>query len=382
MNNPLRVAILGTGMIGEVHRRAALLAGAQIVGAMAGSEDSTARAASRWRTEPLRSIDDLARLAPDVVHVCTPNSVHAEHVEAAVAAGAHVVCEKPLAVGAEQAQSLTDLVARHDRVATVPFVYRFHPLVREIRARVAAGEFGPWQLLHGSYLQDWLVSPLATSWRVDAAAGGPSRAFADIGSHWCDLMEFVTGERIASLTATTATTVARRPAGSAATFGGTSGGELRTVDTEDAAVVTFRTASGVLGSVNVSQVSPGRKNRLWFEFDGQNRSAVFDQENPETVWLGSETSAEILQRDPGQGSADQRRLSHLPAGHGQGYASCFESFVADTYQAVRGDVPDGLPTFADGLRSARIIDAVLSSASTGAWVDVPAADLATTGATR
>jgi len=354
----VRVAILGAGMIGAVHRRAALLSGAQVVGVLASTPESSRRVAAEWGVPALESLDDLAALAPDVVHVCSPNGLHVEHVEAALAAGAHVICEKPLSVDAADAERLVDAAQAASRVATVPFVYRFHPLVREIRARVQAGEFGAWQLLHGSYLQDWLLSPDATSWRVDSALGGASRTFADIGSHWCDLMEFVTGERIASVSAEMTTTIPER-AGVAVT-------------TEDAAIVTFRTHSGVLGSVTTSQVSAGRKNRLWFEFDGADRSAVFDQENPETVWLGSATSTEILHRDPSTGSPEQRRLSSLPAGHAQGYAQCFENFVADTYAAVRGESPDGLPTFADGLRSARIVDAVVESARTGTRITVDA----------
>jgi predicted dehydrogenase len=358
-------------MIGEVHRRAALLAQAEIVGVMASTPPRSREAAARWGTEPISSADDLARLAPDIVHVCSPNYLHAEHVEAALACGAHVICEKPLAIGTESACHLQALAKANGRIATVPYVYRFHPLVREIRARVVAGEFGRWQVLHGSYLQDWLLSPNATSWRVDPARGGPSRAFADIGSHWCDLMEFVTGERIASVFAAMSTTTSKRPAVSQATFGGGHGdGPMLTVETEDVAAVLFRTSSGILGSVVISQVSAGRKNRLWFEFDGAFKSAVFDQETPETVWLGSQHSAEILQRDPGCGSSEQRRLSSLPPGHAQGYAQCFENFVADTYAAARGAVPDGLPTFADGVRSARIIDAVIASARSNRWTDV------------
>lgn len=367
----LRVVILGAGMIGAVHRRAALLAGAEVVGVMASSPSRSEQTAQEWGTEPVRTLDGLAALAPDVVHVCTPNALHREQVVAALEVGAHVICEKPLAVGRAAADELVALAAQSGRIAAVPYVYRFHPLVREIRARRLAGEFGRWQLLHGSYLQDWLLSPFATSWRVDATAGGPSRTFADIGSHWCDLMEFVTGERIVSLTAATTITVPERPATSTATFGrGTVSGPTVSVDTEDAATVLFRTASGVLGSVAVSQVSAGRKNRLWFEFDGEYRSAVFDQENPETIWLGGPTVAEVVPRDPSTGSSDQRRLSVLPAGHSQGYAQCFENFVADTYAAVNGTSYDGLPTFADGARSARLIEAVLESAASGAWVDV------------
>jgi predicted dehydrogenase len=126
----------------------------------------------------------------------------------------------------------------------------------------------------------------------------------------------------------------------------------------------------VLGSAVISQVSAGRKNRLWFEFDGALKSAVFDQEAPETVWLGSEASAEILQRDPGRGAPDQRRMSSLPAGHAQGYAQCFENFIADTYAVIRGEARDGLPTFADGVRSVRIVDSVIASADRRGWVDI------------
>ncbi|MDQ4490825.1 Gfo/Idh/MocA family oxidoreductase [Sinomonas sp. ASV486] len=359
-----RIAILGTGMIGAVHRRAALLAGAELVGAMASTPDRSAEAAAQWGTEPLSRPEDLQRLRPDVVHVCSPNGLHAEHVEAALEAGAHVICEKPLSVDSAQAIRLARLASEHGKVATVPFVYRFHPLVREIRARAAQGEFGPWQILHGSYLQDWLLSPASTSWRVGASTGGPSRAFADIGSHWCDLMEFVTGERISSVLAEMTTTVPERPSP------GRSDEPPVPVDTEDAAAVVFRTDSGVLGQVTVSQVSAGRKNRLWFEFDGAHKSAVFDQENPETVWLGSEERAEVVPRDPARGSAEQRRLSVLPAGHPQGYAQCFENFIADTYAVVGGEERQGLPTFADGVRSACIVDAVIESARTRTWTEV------------
>jgi len=371
-SNTLRVVIIGSGMIGQVHRRASVLSGAQLVGVFSGSRESTLDAAKKWNTEPLDSLAHLDEVAPDVVHVCTPNALHAEYVEAAIAAGAHVICEKPLAVSTEVAQRLTDLAKKYQRVATVPFVYRFHPLVREIRARSQAGEFGRWQLLHGSYLQDWLLSPLATSWRVNSKVGGPSRAFADIGSHWCDLMEFISGERIATLSAATSITVPERPSKSSATFSGASADAKKSkVDTEDAATLLFKTTSGVLGSVVISQVSAGRKNRLWIELDGEHRSAVFDQENPETIWLGSEASAEIVQRDPSRGSADQKRLSNLPPGHPQGYAQCFDNFVADTYASIKGEMREGLPTFADGLRSTKIIDAVIRSALTGAWMDVP-----------
>ena len=369
----MKAVIIGSGMIGEIHRRSALLAGAEIVGVMASSPVRSEEAAVKWHTKAVRGLEEIAGLQPDVVHVCSPNALHEAHVAAALQAGAHVICEKPLATSVESAQRLLGLAEQHRRIATVPYVYRFHPLIRELRARVKAGEFGKWQLLHGSYLQDWLLDPLATSWRVSAKVGGESRAFADIGSHWCDLVEFVTGERIASLIASATITVPERPEKSAATFGGArEGGALVKVETEDAASIMFKTQTGVLGSVVVSQVSAGRKNRLWFELDGAHQSAVFDQELPESVWIGTEFGACIINRDPSQGAEDQRRLSSLPPGHAQGYAQCFDNFVRDTYDAIRGTIHDGLPGFADGVRSTRIIDAVMHSARTQQWVAVQA----------
>ena len=216
----------------------------------------------------------------------------------------------------------------------MPFAYRFHPMAREMRARVQGAEFGAVNLIHGSYLQDWLLDPRATSWRVDPKAGGPSRAFGDIGSHWCDLAEWVTGDRIAELVATTSITIKQRPAETAATFtAARSDAPLVDVQTEDSALILFRTADDVAGSAVISQLSAGRKNRLWVEVDGMQHSAVFDQEQPEQLWVGGADGAHVLVRDPNQGSAEQRRLATLPAGHAQGYAQCFEAYVADSYAA-------------------------------------------------
>ena len=186
-------------------------------------------------------------------------------------------------------------------VNTIPFAYRFHPMAREMRARVQSEEFGAINLMHGSYLQDWLLNPKATSWRVDPKAGGPSRAFGDIGSHWCDLVEWVTGDRIAELVATTSITIKQRPAATAATMSAVqSDAPLVDVQTEDSALIMFRTANDIAGSAVISQLSAGRKNRLWVEVDGMQQSAVFDQELPEQLWLGAEAGSGLLVRDPNQ----------------------------------------------------------------------------------
>ena len=357
MADRIRAGIIGTGFMGTVHARAIRRAGGVIIGAVGSTAESSRSAADRLRTE--RSFDTVEELLAsgelDVVHICTPNATHAALVHAAIAAGCHVVCEKPLAVDPAQAESLVRLAAEAQLTATVPFVYRFYPSVRNARARVAAGSAGPVRLIHGSYLQDWLADDEDENWRVDAAAGGPSRAFADIGVHWCDLVEFVSGQRIVRLAARTMIAVPSR------------GG--RVVETEDAAVLVFETDSGAVGTVTVSQVSPGRKNRLWFSIDAARESLSFDQENPDTLWIGARAANTQLLR----GVADPPevdRYNIVPVGHPQGYQDCFDAFVADTYAAIDGHAPDGLPTFLDGLRAARISAAVLESERTRSWVEV------------
>ena len=372
-----RVAILGAGFIGEVHRRSALLAGAQVVGVMASTPERSREVAADWGVEhAYADIDDVVASDAEIVHICTPNASHVPFAVALMEAGKHVLCEKPLGVGVADAQQAADAAARTGVVNTIPFAYRYHPMAREMRSRVQNEDFGAINLVHGSYLQDWLLNPGATSWRVDSKAGGPSRAFGDVGSHWCDLMEWVTGDRIADLVSTTSITIKQRPAATAASFSAASSdAPLVDVDTEDSALILFRTAADVAGSAVISQLAAGRKNRLWVEVDGMHQSAVFDQEHPEQLWLGAEDGHRILVRDPNQHGTEQRRLSGLPAGHAQGYAQCFENYVADSYAAVaayhgEGEVPEGLPTFADGLRAALICDAMLRSAESRQWVSV------------
>ncbi|MFD3927057.1 Gfo/Idh/MocA family protein [Streptomyces sp. NPDC058614] len=370
-----RVAVLGAGMIAGVHVRSARAAGADVVGILASSPERSRAAAHNWQIDAAYPDVDavLSDDSIDVVHICTPNHLHVTQARDALLAGKHVVCEKPIATSAGEAQLLADTAAASGRIATVPFVYRYHPMVRELRARVTAGDFGPWQLLHGSYLQDWLLPPESTSWRVDPVAGGPSRAFADIGSHWFDLVEWVAGVRIAEVLAETATTVAERLDAGGPTFSGEPlAGSVRVpVTTEDAVGVLGRTTDGVLVSTTVSQVSAGRKNRLWFELDGAEASAVFDQELPESLWLGYGNRTETVVRDPTSNTREAARLSLVPAGHAQGYLECFENFVKDSYAALRGETPEGLPTVLDGVRSARLVDAVLTSADRRAWTTVP-----------
>jgi len=353
--------------MGSVHAHAVRAAGG-VVTAVAGSSQASAEAAAsvlgaRTAAESPEAL--IARADVDVIHICTPNATHADLARKAIAAGKPVVCEKPLATSVADARELTELVEQAGVVTGVPFVYRFYPAVREARDRILRGDAGRLWLLHGSYLQDWLVGAEATNWRVDSKLGGASRAFGDIGVHWCDLMEFTTGHRITRLVAKTSRAYDERE----------TGGQLSSVATEDGATLLFETDKGATGSLVVSQVSPGRKNRLWFSFDGTEASFSFNQERPDTLHVGTtESSSEIAVGPQTLTTPGGRRYSKLPPGHPQGYQDSFNSFVADVYAAVQGQTPEGLPTFRDGLRAAIITDAVVTSAARQSWVDVRGPD--------
>jgi len=353
----LRVAIVGGGFMAEVHSRAVRAARADLAGIVSSTPERSAAAAERLGIgRSYGSLDELlADDAIDVVHVTTPNALHADQAVAVLASGKDVVCEKPIATSIPDAERM--VAAARGRTATVPFVYRFHPLVREARARFASGEAGRVLSVNASYLQDWLLGSGDDNWRVDAEQGGRSRAFADIGSHLVDLVEFVSGDRVSRVVATKRTVFAERAAHAGIT-------------TEDAVAVVIETRSGALGTLLVSQVAPGRKNRLWLEIAGSAESVAFDQEQPETLWIGRRKGSLTIPRDADQLSEDAARLCVLPSGHPQGYQDAFNAFVADSYAAVAGENPDGLPRFVDGLRAVRVTDAVIDSAESGTWIEM------------
>lgn len=353
----LGVGIIGGGFMATVHSRAARAAGARLVGVVASTPERSAAVAAELGAE--RGFDSVAALladpAIDVVHVCTPNALHAEQAAAVIAAGLHVVCEKPLTTGAASAAALARSVPA-GIVATVPFAYRFHPMVREARARIASGAVGEVLTLNGVYLQDWMLGTDDPNWRVRTSSGGASRAFADIGSHLVDLIEFVTGQRITALAASTRTFFERR-------------GDIAAVETEDAAALTVTLSGGAIGTLLVSQVAPGTKNALRFEISGSAQTLGFDQENPELLRVGTVDGTLLVPRDADRLAPDAARLCAVPSGHPQGYQDAFNAFVADSYAAIGGASPEGLPTFADGARAAALTDAVLAAAADGLWHD-------------
>lgn len=355
----VRAGFIGGGFMTEVHSKAVRAARGVPAAVASSTPQSAARAAERLGIErPYSSPEELfADPTINVVHVCTPNATHLRYAFAAIEAGKHVVCEKPLATSATDAKALVDAAKRAGVTATVPFVYRFHPMVREAKARVASGELGTLLTIDGSYLQDWLSLEGDDNWRVDSALGGPSRAFADIGSHLCDLVEFVTGDRIARLTSSTRTFFPSRVTST-------------NITTEDAVAILIETGGGAIGTLLVSQVAPGRKNRLQIEIAGTGESIGFNQEQPETLWLGRREGSQLIMRDRGMLSPDAARLSALPPGHPLGYQDAFTAFVQDTYAAIAGDAPEGLPRFEDGARAALLTEAVLTSAAEGRWVEL------------
>lgn len=372
----LAVGLVGTGFIGGVHARSIARAGGELVGVCASTPQRSHEAARRLgAAQAFDKANDLVTAdGVDVVHIAAPNAMHAELTMAALHAGKHVVCEKPLAVFSSDAEQMWQTAQERNLVGAVPFVNRFHPMAREARAQLGAGRHGVVHTVHGSYLQDWMLAADTTNWRVDAHLGGPSRAFADIGSHWVDLAEWLTGDRIVELVADTAVSVAQRPTGERQSF--TAGAAdpdapKRHVETEDVASMLFRTSGGASGALIVSQVAAGRKNRLFIEVDASRGSVAFDQEDAEHLWMGSAQGARKLAREPLELSENARRYAVLPAGHAQGFQDCFDAFVADVYRSIHTRRPvEGLPTFADGMRSARIVEAVLSSAAQRIWIGV------------
>ncbi len=381
MGQPLGVGIIGAGFIGRVHVKAARLAGARVVGVVDSTPAASESLAHDLRVDKVfdQASDLIADRDVQVVHICVPNYLHAQLVADALAAGKHVVCEKPLATTSEDAARLVDLAASAGLIGAVPFAYRYQPMVQEARDRVLRGEIGNIQLVQGSYLQDWLFSPDQGGWRVDDRQSGRSRAFADIGSHLCDLLEWVTGQRITSMIAELDTVTPTRPIGSFHTFEAAGevedeqpSAEVMKVDvhTEDLACVMFRMSEGALGTLTVSQVSAGRKNAMRLAVDGSAASLVFDGTTPDRLWFGRlDVNSEII-RDPAFLAPSAERLNILPAGHTLGFLDSFTALFTDVYSAIEGEPTARFPDFDDGLRTVRLTDAVLASAEQRTWVKV------------
>jgi predicted dehydrogenase len=361
---PVRSAIIGGGFIGHVHARAVLANAGRLVTVYDAKPEVSQALVSTLRADRVVASYEsvLADADVNLVHVCTPNHLHFPMAMAAIDAGKHVICEKPLAVTSDEARALRDAADAAGVVAAVPFVYRFYASIRDARARVTGNELGDLRLLHGHYLQDWLLEESDNNWRVEPQLGGASRAFGDIGVHWCDLLEFVSGQRIARLNARAATTQRRKNAA----------GELVDVATEDLVSFIFETESGVVGNAVVSQVSAGRPNEVVLNIDGARSAISFNQMMPDSLWIGARAQNSIVWRGTSAASTAAQAYVNIPSGHPQGYQDAFNFFYRDVCLAIQGEKVDGLPTFEDGLRAAQLTEAVMKSAATRDWQEVPA----------
>jgi predicted dehydrogenase len=379
---PIRTAIFGTGFMGRVHLEAVRRVEFVEASGIAGRNAQAAQRLGAGFSVPKITTDYREVLrdpAIDAVHICTPNAQHFPMAKDALEAGKHVICEKPLAISVEEGEELVALAARQGVRNCVCHNLRFYPMVQQMRAMREAGDLGELLVVQGTYFQDWLLHETDWNWRVDAKTGGPSRCMADIGSHWFDLAEHITGLRVSSLCADLQTFYAtrKRPKHAVETFANKLLGPedyIETpVDTEDYGAVLFRMGTRTRGSVAASQVSAGRKNRFNIELYGTRASVAWNQERPDELWVGHRDSGnEIFIKDPSLMKPEARSYAALPGGHSEGYDDTFKHIFRRFYASISAGGEPDYPQFADGLRQLAILDAVLQSHRTRAWVDVPA----------
>jgi predicted dehydrogenase len=387
MAAPARIGmgLVGAGFVGPHHVDAVRRLGYVDVVAVAGSNDVSSRESAR-RLEVPRSYGSFEDLVNDpgvtVVHVATPNYLHGAVISAAIARGKHVVSEKPLALNSVETGALVDQARRAGIVHAVMFNYRGNPLVQEARIRVRRGDIGKPHFLHGHYLQDWLLEDSDYSWRLEPGKGGASSALGDIGSHWCDLAEHVSGLRIVEVLGELRTVVRRRrkptkahdafaTASHDATF------EWVDVEVEDLASVLLRFDNGAAGNLAVGQVCAGHKNDLTLEICGGSASVAWRQEQQNELWIGRRHEANgLLPKDPPLMAAENHRYARLPGGHQEGWADAFFNVIRDIYAYIADTAraraqPTMFATFEDGHRAACVVEAILKSAKAGGvWTAV------------
>jgi len=373
-------AVIGTGFIGTVHVEQLRRIGVQVRGVL-GSTPERGETRAQALGVP-RAYPSLEAMLDDpsveVVHVTSPNHLHVPQTRQILAAGRHVVCEKPLAMSARDSAELAELAAASGLVNAVNFNIRFYPLHQHVRELIADGALGDVRFVTGHYFQDWLLLETDWNWRLEPDKGGALRAVGDIGSHWLDLATFLTGQPIVAVMADLATFVPVRaqPRGPVETFATDRGVDTvaREMATEDVASILLRFANGARGSMSVSQISAGRKNSLQWEIDGSDAAAAWDSETPDHLWLGHREQAnEILLRNPALMGRAGRAAAALPGGHVEGFADTFGAL----FRAIYADVVAGRPadrppyaTFADGHDEMLVGDAVAESARQGRWVEV------------
>lgn len=381
----LGIGIVGAGFIGPAHIEALRRIDFHVVGLVASTPEDASEKARRLNVEKsYRSLEEMiADPEIDVVHLTTPNYLHYPQAKMVLEAGKHVVCEKPLATESWQAADLIRLAREKNRVGVVNFNLRYYPLVFQARQMVQEGMLGDVFIIHGSYLQDWLLLPTDWNWRLEPERGGPLRAVADIGSHWLDMVTFVSGLKVEAVMADFKTFLPyrKKPARSIQTFTGSGAAEgVETIDqpitSEDYASILIHFENDVRGAVTISQVSAGRKNRLFFEVDGSLAAAAWNSERPNELWIGHRKSPnELLMKDPFLLLSEARQISSYPGGHNEGFPDTFKQLYLQVYAYIQaGDftAPAGFPTFEDGYYELVLAEAIERSAKNGVWTEVSA----------
>jgi predicted dehydrogenase len=380
----LKAAVVGVGFIGPVHIEALRRLGVVVTGVLGSTPEKSQRAAQALGVpRGYASYDELlADKSVDVVHLTTPNRQHFAQAQAALRAGKHVLCEKPLAMNTTESAALVAQARQVKLAAGVNYNIRYYPLCLEAREMMARGDLGRLYSVCGSYVQDWLFHPTDYNWRVLASEGGKLRAVADIGTHWLDLIQAITGLEVAAVCADLSTVhpLRQRPRGEVETFKGkvdkVAATEPIEINTEDYGCVMLRFRGGGKGVLWVSQVTAGRKNCLRFELAGAKRALSWCSETPNEMWIGHrDRPNESLLRDPGLLSDAARAYTNYPGGHNEGFPDTFKQCFRAFYDYIAaGDfaAPPTFPTFADGHREIVLCEAILASYAKGGWVEVGA----------
>ena len=360
----MRAAIVGAGGIARVHARLIRELGAELVG-VCGRTLETARSFAAPAYDDLDAM--LRDQRPDVVHVCSPNHLHAAHSIAAFAAGAHVLCEKPMATNSADCARMIEAAARAGRIGAIAYTYRGYPLVELLRRRVAEGAFGSLRRVGGCYLSQDVLAADKYVWMFTPGTTGGSYALLDLGVHWLHLVEYVTGQRIAEITAQFSTHQPRRTwrggGGEGPRPPGVDGpgGVVVTHALEEQADLLIRLTGGAAGAATISGVAPGHPNTIVLSVDGSERGFDWNQEHPNTWRDRGADGTTIRQRAADTMPADAAWMSMLPAGHAEGYVDAFRNVVASAWAAMRGETA-AYPSFADVLRGVRLVEAALRSA--------------------
>ncbi len=375
----IRAAVIGTGFIGTVHVQSLRRLGVQVIGVLGSSpERGAARAAEIGVGKAYPTLEALlADDSVDVVHVTSPNHAHYPQVMAILAAGKHVICEKPLAMTSQQSAEMVEMANASGKICAVCYNIRFYPLNQQAHGMVRAGELGDIRFVTGHYHQDWLAKPTDWNWRLQSEVGGMLRSVGDIGTHWVDLTSFITGLKAKSVFAdlTTFLPERQRPTGPVETFSSAQGAtESVTVDTDDAAAIMLRYEGGAKGVMTTSQINVGRKNSLSWDVAGSMASAAWNSETPDHLFIGHRDSAnQILMRDFTLMNATGTRAATLPPGHVEGFADSFFNFFSAVYADVcagqRGS-DSTWASFEDGHYEMRLCDAVVMSSRESRWVDL------------